>query len=191
MILRVPIWKQCFYLNKKKAKTVRESLKILDKAGTGNNTSTCNAKITLTTNPVLRKSAYAGMLFNGLGRPLKLDGYSATLPASMGGNKTPIIDEQALYYNSQPWVEMYHARLQNDMTISKKEVVPSFLRRLTVDEARIIQTFPLEYRFSGSQSSQYTQIGNAVPCNLAKAVCTMVIDVIAERSPIIYSGLFN
>lgn len=176
---------------KKKAKTVRESLKVLDKAGTGNNTSTCNAKITLTTNPVLRKSAYAGMLFNGLGRPLKLDGYSATLPASMGGNKTPIIDEQALYYNSQPWIEVYHERLQNDMTIAEKEVVPNFLRRLTVDEARVIQTFPLEYRFSGSQSSQYTQIGNAVPCNLAKAVCAMVIDVIEKHSPIIYSGLFN
>lgn len=176
---------------KRKAKTVRESLKILDKAGTGNNTSTCNAKITLTTNPVLRKSAYAGMLFNGLGRPLKLDGYSATLPASMGGNKTPIIDEQALYCNSHPWVETYHKRLQNDITIAQKEVVPAFLRRLTVDEARVIQTFPLEYRFSGSQSSQYTQIGNAVPCNLAKAVCTMVIDVIKGRSPIIYSGLFN
>ncbi|MDO5430121.1 DNA cytosine methyltransferase [Parabacteroides sp.] len=176
---------------KRKAKTVRESLKVLDKAGTGNNISTCNAKITLTNNPVLRKSAYAGMLFNGLGRPLKLDGYSATLPASMGGNKTPIIDEQALYCNSRPWVEAYHERLQNDITIAQKEVVPNFLRRLTIDEARIIQTFPLEYRFLGSQSSQYTQIGNAVPCNLAKAVCSMVIDVLKGHSPIIYSGLFN
>ena len=176
---------------KKKAKTVRESLKVLDKAGTGNNTSICNAKITLTPNPVMRKSPYAGMLFNGLGHPIKLDGYSATLPASMGGNKTPIIDEQALYHHSQPWIEKYHERLQNDVTISKREAVPNFLRRLTVDEARIIQTFPLEYRFSGSQSSQYTQIGNAVPCNLAKAVCKMVIDVIEGRSPIIYSGLFN
>ena len=109
----------------------------------------------------------------------------------MGGNKTPIIDEQALYCNSRPWVEAYHERLQNDITIAQKEVVPNFLRRLTIDEARIIQTFPLEYRFLGSQSSQYTQIGNAVPCNLAKAVCSMVIDVLKGHSPIIYSGLFN
>lgn len=176
---------------RKSAKTVREALSVLDRAGTGNNTSICNAKISLTTKPIMRKSAYAGMLFNGLGRPLKLDGYSATLPASMGGNKTPIIDESALYDNSRPWVEMYHERLQNDITIAQTEIVPSYLRRLTVDEARIIQTFPLEYKFSGSQSSQYTQIGNAVPCNLAKAVCTMVIDVIEGRSPIIYSRLFN
>lgn len=176
---------------KRKAKTVRESLSLLDKAGTGNNKSTCKAKITLTSNPVLRKSAYAGMLFNGLGRPLKLDGYSATLPASMGGNKTPIIDEQALYYNVRPWVESYHERLLSDISVALKETVPVFLRRLTVDEARVLQTFPLEYKFSGSQSSQYTQIGNAVPCNLAKAVCSMVIDVIKGNTPIVYSGLFN
>ena len=176
---------------KQKAKTVRESLSVLDKAGEGNNTSVCNAKITLSTNPILRKSPYAGMLFNGLGRPLKLDGYSATLPASMGGNKTPIIDEKALYSQSKPWVEIYHERLSNDISIAKTETVPSYLRRMTVDEARIIQTFPIDYKFSGSQSSQYTQIGNAVPCNLAKAVCAMVIDVIQGHSPILFSGLFN
>lgn len=176
---------------RKTAKTVRESLSILDKAGTGNNKNTCNAKITLTSNPVLRKSPYAGMLFNGLGRPVRLDGYSATLPASMGGNKTPIIDEKALYSYAHPWIEDYHKRLSDDISIAKTEIVPTFLRRLTVDEARIIQTFPVEYEFYGSQSSQYTQIGNAVPCNLAKAVCSMVIDVLQGNIPIIYSGLFN
>ncbi len=176
---------------KKKAKSVRDALSVLDKAGTGNNTSICNAKITLAANPVLRKSPYAGMLFNGLGRPIKLDGYSATLPASMGGNKTPIIDEEALYSHSRPWVERYHERLLQDVSIAKTEIAPSCLRRLTVDEVRVLQTFPMEYEFCGSQSSQYTQMGNAVPCNLAKAVCTMVIDVIQGRMPILYSGLFN
>lgn len=174
----------------KKAKTVREALSVLDKAGEGNNKSTCNARITLTHQPVLRKSAYAGMLFNGLGRPLKLDGYSATLPASMGGNKTPIIDEKALYDGEVPWVEDYRDRVEANQTIAKTEQVPSYLRRMTVDEARVIQTFPLEYVFCGSQSAQYTQIGNAVPCNLSKAVCSMVIDVLRGKTPIQYSSLF-
>ena len=176
---------------RKKAKTVREALSVLDKAGDGNNKSVCNAKITLTHNPVLRKSAYAGMLFNGLGRPLKLDGYSATLPASMGGNKTPIIDEKALYEGMRPWVELYHEELLNDISVAKHTDVPDYLRRLTIDEARVLQTFPLEYEFCGSQSSQYTQIGNAVPCNLAKAVCSMIIDVLQGKTNIIYSGLFS
>ena len=55
---------------------------------------------------------------------------------------------------------------------------PSFLRRMTPAEAAIIQTFPLEYKFCGTQSKIYTQIGNAVPCNLAKAVVSMVVDVL-------------
>ncbi len=175
----------------KKARTVRESLAVLDRAGTGNNKCLCNAKITLASNPVLRKSPYAGMLFNGLGRPIRIDGYSATLPASMGGNKTPIIDDNALYQKSRPWVEDYHDRLMNDVGIAKTETIPPYLRRLTVDEARVLQTFPLDYKFCGSQSSQYTQIGNAVPCNMANAVCSMVIDVLQGKSTIIYSGLFN
>lgn len=175
---------------KTKAQSVREALANLDRAGQGNNQNTCNARITLTHNPVLRKSAYAGMLFNGLGRPIKLDGYSATLPASMGGNKTPIIDENALYNKTQPWVEGYRDRVERDLSIAKTEKVPNYLRRLTVDEARVIQTFPLDYKFCGSQSAQYTQIGNAVPCNLSKAVCSMVIDVLKEKTSIQYSGLF-
>ena len=60
------------------------------------NPHTCTARITLAVTPVMRKSPYAGMIFNGLGRPLNLDGVSATLPASMGGNKTPIMDEALL-----------------------------------------------------------------------------------------------
>lgn len=172
-----------------KAKSVREAFSVLDRAGTGNNSNTCKAKITLAPNPVLRKSAYAGMLFNGLGRPVKLDGYCATLPASMGGNKTPIIDEKALYDGAVPWVEGYRDRVAVDADIAKKEPVPSFLRRMTVDEARVIQTFPDSYVFCGSQSAQYTQIGNAVPCNLSKAVCSMVTDVLKGNTAIQYSGL--
>lgn len=175
---------------RKKAKTVREALQVLDKAGEGNNKNICRAKITLTAKPVLRKSPYAGMLFNGLGRPVKLDGYSATLPASMGGNKTPIVDEHALYEGQTPWVETYRSRLEDDPSIAGTDSVPTYLRRMTVDEARVIQTFPLDYKFCGSLSAQYTQIGNAVPCNLSKAICSMVIDVLKGRSPILYSQLF-
>ena len=52
-------------------------------------------------NPVLRRSPYAGMLFNGAGRPLSVDKYSSTLPASMGGNKTPIVDEDEILMANQ------------------------------------------------------------------------------------------
>jgi DNA (cytosine-5)-methyltransferase 1 len=44
---------------------------------------------------------------------------------------------------------------------------PSETRPLSVREYARIQTFPDDWSFSGSVSSQYRQIGNAVPVNLA------------------------
>lgn len=41
-------------------------------------------------------------------------------------------------------------------------------RRLRVPEIAAIQTFPRDYRFVGSRRSVQRQIGNAVPCRLAK-----------------------
>ena len=51
----------------KKAKTVRDALSFLDKAGFGNNISTCNAKITLAATPVLRKSPLRRNAFQWIG----------------------------------------------------------------------------------------------------------------------------
>lgn len=183
---QIPDWQTMIKDYSKKAPTVREALSILDRAGEGNNTGTCKAKITLAANPIMRKSPYAGMLFNGLGRPTRLDGYSATLPASMGGNKTPIIDEKELYEGKEAWVKGYHEKIAKDISIAKFQEAPPFLRRMTVEEAAVLQTFPLEYDFQGSQSSKYTQIGNAVPCNLAKAVVSMVIDILQNKKSIVY-----
>jgi DNA (cytosine-5)-methyltransferase 1 len=165
----------------KKAQTVRETLAKLDKAGSGNNSSICKAKITLTPRPVLRKSPYAGMLFNGAGRPVKIDGYCATLPASMGGNKTPIIDEEELYFNKPSWVESYHSNIMNGASPSEFKEAPKALRRLTVEECSILQTFPEDYRFHGSQCSIFKQIGNAVPCNLGYSVSKMVMDYLMHE----------
>ena len=166
---------------KKSAVSVRETLACLDKAGTGNNTSICKAKITLTSNPVLRKSPYAGMLFNGLGRPIRLNGYCATLPASMGGNKTPIIDEEELYEHKDSWVENYHADLMMGKSPLPSQDAPSRLRRLTVEEAGLIQTFPMNHHLHGSQSSKFRQIGNAVPCNLGYRVGKMMVDYLVHE----------
>ncbi|MEI7014014.1 DNA cytosine methyltransferase [Leptospira licerasiae] len=165
-----------------KGKTVREAFSILDRAGSGNNAGLCKAKITLTPKPVLRKSPYAGMLFNGLGRPIRIDGYCSTLPASMGGNKTPIIDENELYYKQESWVQGYHNGLMNGSVIPSFSSAPDRLRRLTVEEAAILQTFPVDYTFSGSQSSKFKQIGNAVPCNLAFQLALMFNDYLQNSN---------
>lgn len=45
---------------------------------------------------------------------------------------------------------------------------PSLERRLTVRECARIQTFPDSFKFCGSISSMYKQIGNAVPCKFSE-----------------------
>ncbi len=47
---------------------------------------------------------------------------------------------------------------------------PTYTRPLTVREYARLQTFPDDWEFAGSTSSQYKQIGNAVPVNMAYAL---------------------
>lgn len=165
----------------KPSRSIREAISHLGPAGTPKNPLTCTARITLAEKPVMRKSPYAGMLFNGLGRPIYLEGPSATLPASMGGNKTPIVDESLLYNLSEDnWVVDYHKGLLDKQITPRFAETPSRLRRLTIKEAALIQTFPQEYVFHGSKTSIYKQIGNAVPCLMAEAVAKAVIEELED-----------
>lgn len=163
-----------FQRYKKQAPTLREVLIPLGKPGTKKNNHICNAKITLAAKPVLRKSPYAGMLFNGQGRPLNPDGWASTLPASMGGNRTPIIDDGHLYEGKASWVEEYHRHLMAGKKPQGMHDAPSYLRRLTINEVALLQSFPLDYEFCGPVSKIYSQIGNAVPCSLANAVAKII-----------------
>lgn len=158
--------------------TVRDTIFSLGPAGSAKNNKIVKAKITLATSPVLRKSPYAGMLFNGQGRPVNPDTYSSTLHASMGGNRTPIIDEEQLYNGAPPWVEEYHRHLMSGGEPYNLATAPPRLRRMTVNEAHLLQTFPENFEFSGRQSSVLKQIGNAVPCKLAEAVAHLTTSIL-------------
>lgn len=171
-----PVHKANFRKYLKAAPTLRDVLIPLGKPGTERNDRICNAKVTLAAKPVLRKSPYAGMLFNGQGRPLNPDGWASTLPASMGGNRTPIIDDKHLYQGSKSWVEEYHRNLMAGGKPQGMHDAPSYLRRLTINEAALLQTFPEDYIWCGPNSKVYSQIGNAVPCELAQVVARCVKD---------------
>lgn len=160
--------------------TVRQALAQLPRVGNIGNDSTCGAKVTPAKSPVMRLSPFAGMMLNGAGRPMDLDAPAPTLPASMGGNKTPIIDQDQLDLGVDPWIVEYHSRLQKGG--APLERVPQRMRRITVQEAAAIQTFPLGMKWHGPQSAQYRQIGNAVPPRLALAVARAV-SVALEQQP--------
>jgi DNA (cytosine-5)-methyltransferase 1 len=161
--------------------TVREALKTLPPAGMPGNDSECTAIITLAKKPVLRRSPYAGMLFNGQGRAMNLDGPAPTLPATMGGNRTPIVDDGDLAGLSEPWIVDYHRRLFHQGLNPLPTLPPqSTLRRLTVEEAAVIQSFPRDTPWQGRQSARFRQIGNAVPPLLAYAVAQALRETLSD-----------
>lgn len=134
------------------------------------------SRIVIAKRPVMRKSPYAGMLFNGPGRPINLDEPAPTLPATMGGNRTPILDTKLLKNpNAANWIVRHHASVISRKEPTDNEIeVPSYLRRLTALEAARIQGFPDDYIFCGPQTQRFKQIGNAVPPPLAYHIAKAV-----------------
>ncbi len=161
--------------------TVRAAFAELPAFGEPGNNTKCSAGITPAKRPIMRPTAYRGsLLFNGNGRPLDPGQPAPTLPASMGGNATPIVDQRQLETGGKSWVEEYHRSLLAGVPPAPS--VPECLRRITVEEAAALQTFPQGVRWSGPLTSQYRQVGNAVPPLLAYHVACAVRDCAWEAS---------
>jgi DNA (cytosine-5)-methyltransferase 1 len=123
------------------------------------------AIVTYAKRPVLRRSPWAGLLLNGKGRPLNPKAPSLTIPATAGGNRTHILDPGGVLLK-------YHRHLMKGGK-PRTGRVPG-VRRITVRESARLQSFPDDFLFSGRTSSQYSQIGNAVPPLLAAALATAI-----------------
>lgn len=108
--------------------------------------------------PDPRRSPYAGHVYNGGGRPLDLTGPCHTILASAGGYKTHWVDTLDI-------APGYTAELLEGRP-ARSGPVPG-ARRLTIEESALLQSFPPGMLFAGSRSSQYTQVGDAVPPKLA------------------------
>jgi DNA (cytosine-5)-methyltransferase 1 len=154
---------------KGKPLTVRETLSRLPRLGESGNDTATTARVIPAAKPVMRPTAHRGsLLFNGSGRPLYLDGPAKTLPASMGGNATPIVDQDELEHGAEPWVVGYHERLLRGRKPNR--TAPRRMRRITVEEAAALQSFPASWTWKGPRGCAYRQVGNAVPPLLAERV---------------------
>jgi DNA (cytosine-5)-methyltransferase 1 len=88
----------------------------------------------------------------------------------MGGNKTPWVDTFGI-------VAEYHHHLRHGGS-PRTGTVPG-ARRITVEEAARLQTFPDAMTFVGSRASCYRQIGNAVPPRFAEVIAGALTETLA------------
>jgi DNA (cytosine-5)-methyltransferase 1 len=120
-----------------------------------------NSIVTYARRPDIRPSPYDGHLFNGGGRAINLEAPAPTILASAGGNKTPFVDAAGI-------VPAYHGHLLAGGAPRIGRVEGT--RRITVNEAAALQTFPKRAKFAGPRSTQYTLVGNAVPPRMARVM---------------------
>ena len=55
------------------------------------------------------------------------------------------------------------------------------LRTITIREAALLQSFPMDFRFIGSNPYCFKMIGNAVPVNFAKGIAEAIYDVLSKE----------
>lgn len=93
----------------------------------------------------------------------------------MGGGRTGILrrlslDEPSLTVLTTPQMKQ------------TERCHPLEVRPFSIRENARIQSFPDDWVFVGTMAAQYRQIGNAVPCNLAKAIGIQIINAFEEKN---------
>jgi DNA (cytosine-5)-methyltransferase 1 len=100
------------------------------------------------------------------------------LPEELRRYRADIFDDK---YNRLDWEDLSRSITAHIAKDGYWYIHPDQHRTLTVREAARVQTFPDHFRFAGSRSHQFAQIGNAVPPAVGEAVGGAILE--AMRRP--------
>ena len=93
---------------------------------------------------------------------------------NMGGGRTGILRRMSM---EEPALTVLTSPSQKQT----ERCHPLEARPFTVRENARCQSFPDEWKFCGSVMSQYRQVGNAVPVNLAYEVAKKIRETLEEK----------
>jgi DNA (cytosine-5)-methyltransferase 1 len=143
-----------------------------------------------------QRRARAGMngtsvVFDHVTRPVRDDDREAfrlmkpgtrygDLPKRLRRYRDDIFDDK---YNRLSWDDVSRSITAHIAKDGYWYIHPSELRTLTVREAARIQTFPDHFRFAGTRSHAFRQIGNAVPVALAEAIGRQISRALRVPAP--------
>jgi DNA (cytosine-5)-methyltransferase 1 len=126
---------------------------------------------------LMRKDAESGVVWDHMTRPVRADDRDvfermdsrtlySEIPASLRRYKAETFDDK---YKRLDWDDLSRSITAHIAKDGYWYIHPKQHRTLTVREAARIQTFPDSYRFAGTRSDAFRQIGNAVPPRLGEA----------------------
>jgi DNA (cytosine-5)-methyltransferase 1 len=132
----------------------------------------------------MRRGTRNGELWDHVTRPVRDDDREAfrllkpgmrysDLPKRLRRYRDDIFDDK---YNRLAWNDVSRSITAHIAKDGYWYIHPSELRTLTVREAARIQTFPDRFRFAGTRSHAFRQIGNAVPPALGEALGRELLD---------------
>lgn len=113
-------------------------------------------------------------------RLMKPGSLYSDLPQKLRRYRADIFDDK---YNRLAWDDLSRSITAHIAKDGYWYIHPEQHRTLTVREAARVQTFPDHFRFAGSRSHQFAQIGNAVPPAVGEAIGGALLAAISEAKP--------